>query len=287
IAVASFSDRTIRRLGAELGGVVAETELAIGRVRVTVRQETSDLYAVAVRRTDIDAGAVRQAHEIGLLVGPGCAADEHEAQPRNHRQYTKRHGAASAVELGRGLGGHAVRTTAGHTRTLGQPPLGRSPHRPDAEQALCRRADVFALRWNLRAQGNRRAPGCGKLPGVALRPIAGRNASHSCFPAFVRVLHRSQGRPVTLDALHLDRARAESFGAATDAYDRFRSACAEALLGVELDERMAAAARRHGIAVEVAPFETREDGGRTYDLVTCSDAWHWIDPNEAWPRRRR
>lgn len=116
---------------------------------------------------------------------------------------------------------------------------------------------------------------------------------------------------MTLDALHLDRARAESFGAAPDAYDRFRSTCAEALLddlvalrpaqvldvacgtgktarglarrglsvlGVELDERMAAAARRHGIAVEVAPFETWEDGGRTYDLVTCSDAWHWIDP---------
>jgi hypothetical protein len=35
---------------------------------------------------------------------------------------------------------------------------------------------------------------------------------------------------VTLDALHLDRARAESFGAAPDAYDRFRSTCAEALL---------------------------------------------------------
>ena len=116
---------------------------------------------------------------------------------------------------------------------------------------------------------------------------------------------------MTLDALHLDRARAESFGAAPDVYDRFRSTCAEALLddlaalrpaqvldvacgtgktarglarrglsvpGVELDERMAAAARRHGIAVEVAPFETWEDGGRTYDLVTCSDAWHWIDP---------
>src|SRR5262249_38898472 len=159
IAVASFPDRTIRRLGAELGGVVAETELAIGRVRVTVRQETSGLYAVAVRRTEIDAGAVRQAYEIGLLVGPGCAVDEHEAQPRNHRQYTKRHGAASAVELERGLGGHAVRTRDGHTRTLGRPPLGRSPPRPDAEQALCRRADVFALRRSLRMQGNRRAGG--------------------------------------------------------------------------------------------------------------------------------
>ena len=149
IPVASFADRTIRRLGAELRGMVAETELAVGRVRVTVRQETSGLYAVSIRRTDVHAGTVRQADEILLLVGPSCAGDEQKAQPRNYRQRAKRRGAASAVELGHSLGGHAVRTTAGHTRTLGRPPLGRSPHRPDAEPALCRRADVFALRRNL------------------------------------------------------------------------------------------------------------------------------------------
>jgi hypothetical protein len=90
---------------------------------------------------------------------------------------------------------------------------------------------------------------------------------------------------VTLDALHLDRARAESFGAALDAYDRFRATCAEALLddlaalrpAQVLDVacgtgKTARGLARHGL------FETWEDRGRTYDLVTCSDAWHWIDP---------
>ena len=150
-----------------------------------MRQETSGLYAVAVRPAGVGAGAVRHAYEIqrGVLLtrrwrfgGPRCAADEQEAQARNHRQDTRRHGAASAVELGRSLGAHAVRTRAEHTRTLGRPPLGWSPHRYDAEQALCRRADIFALRRNLRTQGNRRTRGCGKLPSVALRPIRGRGS---------------------------------------------------------------------------------------------------------------
>lgn len=117
--------------------------------------------------------------------------------------------------------------------------------------------------------------------------------------------------------LHLDRARAESFGSIADAYDRHRPAIADALmdelaalrpssvldvacgtgraaralmarglpvLGVELDERMAAVARAHGVEVEVAPFETWDDRGRRFDLLTCSSAWHWIDP-DAGPRK--
>jgi Methyltransferase domain len=41
---------------------------------------------------------------------------------------------------------------------------------------------------------------------------------------------------------------------------------------------MADVARGHGIEVEVAPFETWDDAGRRFDLVTCGEAWHWIDP---------
>jgi SAM-dependent methyltransferase len=114
------------------------------------------------------------------------------------------------------------------------------------------------------------------------------------------------------DSLHADRSRAQSFGSVALEYDRYRPGCPEALvadlaesrpervldigcgtgraavalagrglsvLGVEVDERMAEVARGHGVTVEVGPFETWQEGGRTFDLVTCADAWHWIEPH--------
>jgi SAM-dependent methyltransferase len=118
-------------------------------------------------------------------------------------------------------------------------------------------------------------------------------------------------RRVSLDELYRDRARAESFGAVAQQYERYRSTYPDALLddlaalrpaqvldvgcgtgkaavglarrglsvlGVELDPRMAEVARGHGIPVEVAAFETWDDAGRRFDLITCGSAWHWIDP---------
>ncbi|MGH3513310.1 MAG: class I SAM-dependent methyltransferase, partial [Pseudonocardiaceae bacterium] len=41
---------------------------------------------------------------------------------------------------------------------------------------------------------------------------------------------------------------------------------------------MAEVARGHGIPVEVGAFETWDDAGRRFDLITCGAAWHWIDP---------
>ena len=112
-----------------------------------------------------------------------------------------------------------------------------------------------------------------------------------------------------------DRARAESFGSIAERYDRYRPTVPDELLdefaalnpsrvldvacgtgkiarglmdrgltvlGIEIDERMAAVARGHGVTVEVAAFEDWDDGGRTYDLITCGDAWHWIDPVRGW-----
>jgi len=111
--------------------------------------------------------------------------------------------------------------------------------------------------------------------------------------------------------LHLDRERAGSFGSVAEQYDRFRPAYPDTLLddlagmrpakvldvgcgtgkvavslakrglsvlGVEVDERMAEVARGHGLQVQVAAFENWDAAGRTFDLVTCGDAWHWIDP---------
>jgi SAM-dependent methyltransferase len=111
--------------------------------------------------------------------------------------------------------------------------------------------------------------------------------------------------------LYEDRSRAESFGAIAELYDRVRPSYPPGLidallrggarrvldvgcgtgiaasllaargcevLGVEIDERMAAVARTRGIVVEVAQFERWDARGRTFELLTSAQAWHWIDP---------
>lgn len=115
----------------------------------------------------------------------------------------------------------------------------------------------------------------------------------------------------TPEPSHADRARAESFGAVATDYDRYRPDYPEPLiddlaalgardvldvgcgtgkaarqlaargmsvLGVEIDPQMAGIARSHGLTVEVASFEQWDPAGRTFDLVACAQAWHWIDP---------
>lgn len=114
--------------------------------------------------------------------------------------------------------------------------------------------------------------------------------------------------------LFRQRSRAESFGAVAELYHRVRPSypaelidalltgspaaqpraldvgcgtgiVAELLaargcevLGVETDERMARVARARGVEVEVAPFERWQPAGRSFDLLACGQAWHWIDP---------
>jgi SAM-dependent methyltransferase len=116
---------------------------------------------------------------------------------------------------------------------------------------------------------------------------------------------------------HEQRDRAESFGAVAADYDRYRPGYPDALiedlvarrpssvldigcgtgkaarllagrglrvLGVEIDPQMAGVARSHGIDVEVSSFEKWDDRGRTFDLVTCAQAWHWVDPAVGAPK---
>jgi SAM-dependent methyltransferase len=111
---------------------------------------------------------------------------------------------------------------------------------------------------------------------------------------------------------HRDRQAAESFGADPQRYDRTRPRYPETLaeriiaaspgrdlldvgigtgvsarpfqaagcrvLGVEVDARMADFARRRGFEVEVAKFENWDPAGRTFDVVTAGQTWHWVDP---------
>jgi SAM-dependent methyltransferase len=51
------------------------------------------------------------------------------------------------------------------------------------------------------------------------------------------------------------------------------------VLGIDLNAGMAAVAAQHGIATEVAPFDAWDPAGRTFDRVTCAQAWHWLDPH--------
>jgi SAM-dependent methyltransferase len=57
---------------------------------------------------------------------------------------------------------------------------------------------------------------------------------------------------------------------------QFQSAGAS-VLGVDIDARMAELARREGLEVEVAPFDTWDPADRGFDAIVSAQAWHWID----------
>ncbi|OBC04205.1 methyltransferase type 12 [Mycobacterium sp. 852013-50091_SCH5140682] len=117
-----------------------------------------------------------------------------------------------------------------------------------------------------------------------------------------------------MEELHADRRRAESFGAASDDYDRYRPRYPQALiadlvttaglatldvgagtgiasvqlinagatvLAVEPDSRMAGVAAGKGVTAEIATFEDWQPAARTFDLVVFAQSFHWVQPRPA------
>ena len=120
--------------------------------------------------------------------------------------------------------------------------------------------------------------------------------------------------------LYVDRARADSFGAAARIYDVRRprypdqliddllsqgaqtvldvgagtGIASEQLLGkgvdvlaVEPDPRMAEIAREKGIPIEIATFESWDPAERRFDLVVFGSSFHWVNPDIALPKAHR
>ena len=120
--------------------------------------------------------------------------------------------------------------------------------------------------------------------------------------------------------LYLDRARADSFGAAARVYDARRprypvqliddllmqgartvldvgagtGIASEQFLGrgvnvlaVEPDPRMAEVASGKGIPIEIATFENWHPAERCFDLVVFGQSFHWVNPDIALPKVHR
>jgi SAM-dependent methyltransferase len=120
--------------------------------------------------------------------------------------------------------------------------------------------------------------------------------------------------------LHLDRARADSFGAAARVYDARRprypvqliddllmqgartaldvgagtGILSEQLLekgvdvlAVEPDPRMAEVARRKAIPIEIGTFENWDAAQRRFDLVVFGSSFHWVNPDVGLPKAHR
>lgn len=80
-----------------------------------------------------------------------------------------------------------------------------------------------------------------------------------------------------IDSEH-DAVRVIDVGCGTGIVSRLFSRHGCRVLGVEADPRMARVAAEQGTDVEVARFEDWDARGRTFDLLTAGQSWHWVHP---------
>ena len=98
-------------------------------------------------------------------------------------------------------------------------------------------------------------------------------------PRYADALFDEITRYARIDA----ESRILDIGCGTGIATRPFAALGCAALGLEVSEAMAAVARRNfahldNVAIRTAPFEAWKVETDAFDLVTCAQAWHWLDP---------
>lgn len=97
---------------------------------------------------------------------------------------------------------------------------------------------------------------------------------------------RTDDAPIPSDLPRSDWPRILDVGSGTGILAaQLKDAGAE-ILAVEPDPEMAAVAEHKGLEVEVSAFEDWDSGGRTFDLISFGQSFHWVDPKVALPRIR-
>jgi SAM-dependent methyltransferase len=120
---------------------------------------------------------------------------------------------------------------------------------------------------------------------MALNDRSFRNQTRAqSFGAIAETYDRVRpGYPVELitELLSDQPATALDVGCGTGKVARLLAERGVAVLGVEVDERMAEVARGHAVDVEISGFEDWDDAGRRFDLITSGQTWHWLEPGAA------
>ncbi|MHA3704952.1 class I SAM-dependent methyltransferase [Jatrophihabitans sp. YIM 134969] len=83
-----------------------------------------------------------------------------------------------------------------------------------------------------------------------------------------------------------DPVRVLDVGTGTGILARALTAAGARVTGSDVDEDMAAVARRSGLTVHVGPFE-RLHLSQRFDRITVGQAWHWIEPEAGLVAARR